>query len=452
MARAIEFHQFHPKITPRSGRSASMPAFLLLGLAAAALAAAETPGGLKVAIDPATAAFTVSVGGAQWLAGLPPTASWGNGAAAGRPLTLARHTTSAGTHPTLGAYDETRFFWTEKDTAVETAFQIFADGQTAILEQHFPRGLPQGSSRGDTGMLADGRPLLSFPDFSSASDSLGAVTWASTFSQLATSLTQRLTELRYGSVSRANGGPVVAFEADSYRSLVISPYDHFLASTSYITPPPPPPPLACGIKGGAPACSVREATDVTGRKGAPKKDLGSFPNLTRTECCNKCTANPKCEAWARGKEGSTAGSPGLAPPGAVAHCWLVGGVVGTEASVGREVGCPTRNSSSTEAAAAAPSSARSWWSHGVSGAVESLPAGFTHSTVLSAGGLGITAGLQKWGTTMYKAHNVTTVARRQPDIGVSHLSYWTDNGARKRFLEQFYATKDRFAKTGSGQT
>ena len=30
---------------------------------------------------------------------------------------------------------------------------------------------------------------------------------------------------------------------------------------------------------------------------------------------------------------------------------------------------------------------------------------------------------------MHKAHNVTTVARRLPDIGVSHLSYWTDNGA-----------------------
>ena len=65
----------------------------------------------------------------------------------------------------------------------------------------------------------------------------------------------------------------------------------------------------------------------------------------------------------------------------------------------------------------------------MSGAVHSLPAGFTHSTILTAGGLGITDGLQRWGATMYKAHNVTTVARRQPDIAVSHLSYWTDNGA-----------------------
>jgi hypothetical protein len=310
-----------------------------LSAAVAALASAPPPKGLEITIDPLSTAFTVSVGGAQWLAGLPPTASWGAGSRAGRPLDLERHASSTGTHPTLGTYDEMRFFWTENGTgtAVETAFQIFADGQTAILEQHFPQGLPMGSGRDDTGKhpLADGRPLLSFPDFSNALDGIGAVTWASTFSELATKPSSGdheaskinahsavpLSELTAAAVGRANGGPVVAFdEADSYRSLVISPLSHFLASASYIVPAPPAPPVGCGIQ-GARGCSARKATDVTGRGGAPKVDLGSFPNLTRAQCCGRCTANPRCGAWARGKEGSKAGEPGLAPPGVVSEAF-----------------------------------------------------------------------------------------------------------------------------------
>lgn len=364
----------------------------LLTLAAAAMGVIATaaPNHLEVTIDPATSAFAVSVGGTHWLTGLPPTAAWGSGSA-GRPLTLTRHATTAGTHPTLGAYEETRFYWTEKGTTVETAFKIFADGQTALLEQLFPQGLPLGSQRNDTGMVADGLPLLAFPDFARPPrEELGAVTWASTFSELATKPNNngkymahsavRLSELEYDSVSRANGGPVVAFDqADGYRSLVISPYDNFLDSTSYIAPALPGPVMACGIK-GVPACGVKAATDVTGSTGSPKVDLASFSNLTRAECCSRCTANPKCEAWTRGSLPQKA-----SPPGAVAHCWLVGGVTGTEASVGREVGCPVRNST-----AAVPGAAPSWWSHGVSGAVHSLPAGFTHSTIITAAGLGIT--------------------------------------------------------------
>ena len=39
--------------------------------------------------------------------------------------------------------------------------------------------------------------------------------------------------------------------------------------------------------------------------------------------------------------------------------------------------------------------------------------------------VGINAELQSWGKKMQKAKQMT----RNPDIALSHLSYWTDNGA-----------------------
>jgi hypothetical protein len=66
------------------------------------------------------------------LRGAPPSASYAWGEAAGNgsaALRLVRHASSAGAHPTLGRYQETRLFWaTAAGRPVETAFMVFADG------------------------------------------------------------------------------------------------------------------------------------------------------------------------------------------------------------------------------------------------------------------------------------------------------------------------------------
>ena len=94
---------------------------------------------------------------------------------------------------------------------------------------------------------------------------------------------------------------------------------------------------------------------------------------------------------------------------------------GTEPSSTRDSGCKPQDQDQD---AAETEKNFSWWSAGIAAQVQSLPAGFKHSTILSAG-IGINAGLQSWGQKMQKAKRMT----RNPDIALSHLSYWTDNGA-----------------------
>lgn len=76
----------------------------------------------------------MAVGGLLWLQGQPPTCGW---TAGGRETaSLQRHSTANGAHPALGPYNETRFYWRASDgTLFQTAFQLFADGETALFEQ-----------------------------------------------------------------------------------------------------------------------------------------------------------------------------------------------------------------------------------------------------------------------------------------------------------------------------
>jgi hypothetical protein len=329
---------------------------VLLGIAAALFAA--VPAGalqLEILVDDATAAFTVAVGGAAWLKSLPPTAScWGSSAGAGRALQLLRRTTSSGAHPTLGPYNETRFFWAAPSSwgsptatgsgaavPVETAFLQFegdgTDGQTFLLEQTFPEGLAR-CNRTDTkaGLMELSRPVLSFPNFvrGGREGELGALTWASTFSQLAWQ--KLLGDMPNNVLGRQNGGPVVVFdERAGYNALVISPFDHFLAATTWV--------------------------------------------------------NPKYRSSSSSNKSNGGGGGG----GGIARATLHGAAANG-----------------------------GWWQHGISAEIQSLPAGFMHSTILRTGN-GITDALQRWGTKMRTAKQT----RRNPDIALSHLSYWTDNGA-----------------------
>lgn len=245
--------------------------FILLSAFSAAKAGVES--GLNVTVDASTAAFTISVDGSVWLKGIAPVANWREKESnSTTTLKLVRHTAIEGDDPALGTYNETRFFWSaggaEKEQSqqsvadaaavvvVETAFQIFSHG-AVLFEQRFPVGLRdcQLSTATDT-------PVLSFPAFAHGGreDLLGVVTWRNEFSQIATGTTAKLGDINgKQSLGRANGGPIVAFDA-AYRSIVISPFENFLASTSSgpaPLPPPPPSPLenCSAVSSGATACS-----------------------------------------------------------------------------------------------------------------------------------------------------------------------------------------------------
>jgi hypothetical protein len=65
------------------------------------------------------------------------------------------------------------------------------------------------------------------------------------------------------------------------------------------------------------------------------------------------------------------------------------------------------------------------WVAGVSGEVEEVPAGFTHETIVHASDSGVTHTIDSWGQAMRRAHNTSKAA----DKLVTHIGYWTDNGA-----------------------
>mgnify|MGYP001426976762 CR=1 FL=1 len=67
------------------------------------------------------------------------------------------------------------------------------------------------------------------------------------------------------------------------------------------------------------------------------------------------------------------------------------------------------------------------WETGVTSEVRSLPRGFRHRTLLVAGA-GVTATMVAWGQALQGVHH-TSRASVAADALLSHVSYWTDNGA-----------------------
>jgi hypothetical protein len=64
---------------------------------------------------------------------------------------------------------------------------------------------------------------------------------------------------------------------------------------------------------------------------------------------------------------------------------------------------------------------------GVSDKIQSLPAGFTHQTILTAA-KGLNAAFETWGHALTDLQGKVRPANNA-DITLSHLGYWTDNGA-----------------------
>ncbi|GFR86884.1 non-lysosomal glucosylceramidase [Elysia marginata] len=69
---------------------------------------------------------------------------------------------------------------------------------------------------------------------------------------------------------------------------------------------------------------------------------------------------------------------------------------------------------------------------GIMGGVDSLPAGFEHKTLVYCSDQGIGHALEGWGEVMRKVYNKTqnvTDYHARQDLSLTHLGYWTDNGA-----------------------
>eukprot|EP01052_Picozoa_sp_SAG31_P061453 SAG31_NODE_20527_length_572_cov_0.769556_1_plen_186_part_10 len=68
-----------------------------------------------------------------------------------------------------------------------------------------------------------------------------------------------------------------------------------------------------------------------------------------------------------------------------------------------------------------------FWSTGVGGEIDSLPAQFTIETLVHYSNVGITDAMLGWGLALRRFHNTTRNVG--DDITLSKLGYWTDNGA-----------------------
>jgi hypothetical protein len=67
------------------------------------------------------------------------------------------------------------------------------------------------------------------------------------------------------------------------------------------------------------------------------------------------------------------------------------------------------------------------WTHGVSGEIASVPAGWEQRTMMYYSGQGINPAVDGWGTTLRQVHK--TSKNDAEDLFLQTVSYWTDNGA-----------------------
>ena len=67
------------------------------------------------------------------------------------------------------------------------------------------------------------------------------------------------------------------------------------------------------------------------------------------------------------------------------------------------------------------------WSHGLSGEIDEVPAGFVGRTMLYYSGDGLNAAVDGWGTTLRQAY--ATEKQDNEDLFLQTVTLWTDNGA-----------------------
>ena len=149
--------------------------------------------------------------------------------------------------------------------------------------------------------------------------------------------------------------------------------DVFLASAGKVTeafallpmaapPPPAPDPskFACQDSCTLGATGIQEQTDAAHCDG-----LGKILNVSRSACCSACADNPRCVAWAWGRDS--------ADPGHRHNCYPCAGVSGTVHKTDRDFGCVERSRSDVTSRATPTPHRTNYSYHSISGVFSSAP-------------------------------------------------------------------------------
>ena len=207
------------------------PSGLLLTLTLAAAA------NVDLTVNPTTGAYTIGLGGQQWLVGdVYAIRSGGSLLTSANGLTLTSAAPTTGTGP-YGAYTGYALSWAKSGGVVlfETNFYVYQSlpgggGAGAIVfEQVFPQGLT-GTATQANNDLATAFPSFG-PSLTKLQTNLGFLTWSgvSVSYHVGQWTTQGVSNNNFGT----NGGVISLFNASSY-TVTISPLtDHLTAQPTF---------------------------------------------------------------------------------------------------------------------------------------------------------------------------------------------------------------------------
>eukprot|EP01043_Picozoa_sp_COSAG02_P019449 COSAG02_NODE_937_length_15789_cov_11.515360_1_plen_690_part_00 len=257
-------------------------------------------------VDAASFEMTVSVGGSEWLVGLPPrlycNGTWAKLRAGAAQL-------SSMFHPRFGPADKISMGWQVGGAAgqVFTTAVLYSNVTDSFLfEQQFPAaGCANTTLRAEPSDYEWGGatlPLSQFPRWSYETHSsgrlsaeslrsLGYLTWEGRFSNDHSEHGVGLSGFKGG----VEGGPLVLFDLAGTSmgdgsALVLSAGSQFMEAIWGLDIPPTPLPRCVGPLHST--CAIEENFDYEGN------DLYQLRNVTNPSlCCAACTAESNCSAW-----------------------------------------------------------------------------------------------------------------------------------------------------------
>lgn len=364
----------------------------------------------------------------------------------GTELTSSEPTFGTGSDPRLGPFKSVRFeltpasaaigqLWSPplqtSDVALSVKFVYYAAWDAFRFEQELPLGCSKGLNLtslpvnetlpGAPSVEQSQQQLLGaasqyhsaiatstgFPCFDASagstvrSESTGYTMWRGTFSDLAYSRGQALSEWLGG----AETGPTVLFSAkDARDAMVLSATDSFFTATvgqASCRQLDPSLGAAAAVRGhggeSGGSCQLHPNTDFMGN------DLGNVVVSTYQECCDACIADPQCSCWT---------FDGNIPGQGHNKCWLKTSTAG--------------NQTASHMSGVVCSGDEEQITMGVQGYEQALLPGSSFSfVVFPRAARGIQAAMYEWGAFLRAQHGTTKLG---PDV-TNLLGYGTDNGA-----------------------
>eukprot|EP01105_Mastigella_eilhardi_P003959 TRINITY_DN1521_c0_g1_i3.p1 TRINITY_DN1521_c0_g1~~TRINITY_DN1521_c0_g1_i3.p1 ORF type:complete len:580 (-),score=103.46 TRINITY_DN1521_c0_g1_i3:733-2472(-) len=198
----------------------------VLGVAALASAASR----LTVTVDTATAAFNVSVDGEVWLHGGPVGVRSGGEwfSTQDGNLAVQNVTTGKGTDAVLGSFTSTTVVYQNGQNGslvVHAIFKQFSSGTVLVFEQFFPNGANGTANKASSDDLAS-----CFPSFTDKKTAFNYLTFQGSF---AIPHTGRWNLPIF--TGGTNGGMPMILYDEALRSLVVSPFDNFMAASQTLS-------------------------------------------------------------------------------------------------------------------------------------------------------------------------------------------------------------------------